>query len=44
MMGGLYGGGAGSMTAANTSFGGNGAVRIIWGEGRAFPSTSTGNL
>ena len=44
MMGGLYGGGAGSMTAANTSFGGNGAVRIIWGEGRAFPSTSAGNL
>ena len=23
---------------------GNGAVRIIWGTGRAFPSTNTGNL
>jgi hypothetical protein len=24
--------------------GGNGAVRIIWGAGRAFPSTQTGNV
>jgi hypothetical protein len=24
--------------------GGVGAVRIIWGAGRAFPSTNTGNL
>lgn len=24
--------------------GANGAVRIIWGAGRAFPSTNTGNV
>jgi hypothetical protein len=24
--------------------GGGGAVRIIWGDNRAFPSTNTGNL
>jgi hypothetical protein len=24
--------------------GGDGAVRIIWGQGRAFPSTNTGNV
>jgi hypothetical protein len=24
--------------------GGAGAVRIIWGSGRAFPSTNTGNV
>jgi hypothetical protein len=24
--------------------GGRGAVRIIWGAGRAFPSTNTGDL
>jgi hypothetical protein len=41
MMGGLYGGGAGSRTAANNSFGGNGAVRIIWGQGRLYPATRT---
>jgi hypothetical protein len=39
--GGLYGaGGAG----VNDSLGGGGAVRIIWGAGRAFPSTNTGDL
>lgn len=37
--GGVYGGGGGY----NTS-GGVGAVRIIWGANRAFPSTNTGNL
>ena len=38
--GGLYGGGG-----AGTGAGGaGGAVRIIWGDGRAFPSTNTGNL
>ena len=26
------------------AYGGSGAVRIIWGAGRAFPSTKTGNL
>jgi hypothetical protein len=30
--------GTGSGTA------GSGAVRIIWGPGRAFPSTNTGNV
>lgn len=42
--GGLYGGGgaAGQNTAsyAMGGSGANGAVRIIWGEGRAFPSTN----
>jgi hypothetical protein len=35
-----YGGGGNGWTGAS----GNGAVRIIWGSGRAFPSTNTGNL
>ena len=42
---GLGGGGSSTVTsinAQNTSCGGNGAVRIIWGEGRAFPSTDCG--
>lgn len=39
--GGAYGGGAGTATPAN---GGGGAVRIIWGTGRFFPSTNTGNM
>lgn len=39
--GGAYGGGGGGQVAGQ---GGSGAVRIIWGTGRAFPSTSTGNL
>ena len=43
--GGLYGGGAGSShgsgsTAGNGGDGGNGAVRIIWGPGRSFPSNA----
>jgi hypothetical protein len=45
--GGLYGGGAGRAVSFNTNFtaiGGGGAVRIIWGTGRAFPSTNTGNV
>jgi len=46
--GGAFGGGAGSTDIASTTQrcgrGGVGAVRIIWGPGRAFPSTSTGNL
>lgn len=43
--GGAYGGGgAGSDTSSYTPTGGNGAVRIIWGAGRAFPSTNTGDL
>jgi hypothetical protein len=43
---GNFGGGAGASDIANNeiSAGGGGAVRIIWGAGRAFPSTNTGNL
>lgn len=37
--GGTYGGGSGCQTPAN---GGGGAVRIIWGDGRSFPSTNAG--
>jgi hypothetical protein len=37
----LYGGGGGEWSAGGTLVG---AVRIIWGTGRAFPSTNTGNL
>ena len=38
--GGAYGGGGGGQTGS----GGNGAVRIIWGPGRAFPSTNTADV
>lgn len=40
--GGAYGGGGGSNDGFNTFSGpgGNGAVRILWGAGRAFPSTN----
>jgi len=40
--GGEYGGGGGSNDGFNTFSGpgGNGAVRILWGAGRAFPSTN----
>lgn len=41
--GGNYGGGGG-FRSTGVSSAGNGAVRIIWGAGRAFPSTNTGNL
>ena len=42
---GAYGGGAGAsdVNGNEISAGGGGAVRIIWGEGRAFPSTRTAN-
>jgi len=40
--GGLYGGGAGS--GPDAVFGGSGAVRIMWGTGRAFPSTMAGQI
>jgi hypothetical protein len=42
---GAFGGGAGASDVAGNeiSAGGGGAVRIIWGEGRAFPSTRTAN-
>ena len=48
--GGLYGGGAGqggNSSAAGgyqTYKGGRGCVRIIWGPGRSFPSTGTGDM
>lgn len=41
--GGLYGGGGGGSdtnTAANASNGGQGAVRIVWGPNRFFPTTN----
>ena len=37
----LYGGGGGG--AFSSGPGGSGAVRILWGDGRAFPSTNTGD-
>lgn len=45
--GGNYGGGGGAVdvgTVGENGPGGNGAVRIIWGDGRAFPSTNTGDI
>jgi len=42
--GGSYGGGGGYGSGDGIAGGANGAVRIIWGAGRAFPSTNTGNL
>jgi hypothetical protein len=36
--------GAGGSSGVNSSAGGSGAVRIIWGTGRAFPSTYAGNI
>lgn len=48
LKGGLYGGGGGASTYWQRDLyfgdGGNGAVRIIWGENRAFPSTNTGDM
>jgi hypothetical protein len=48
-MGGYYGGGGaggvrGGGNQTNAGRGGPGVVRIIWGAGRAFPSTNTGDL
>lgn len=45
--GGLYGAGGGGCSTVSQGTAGNGgagAVRIIWGTGRAFPSTLTGDL
>ena len=47
--GGLYGGGAGgvgdnSYWPQSLDKGGRGCVRIIWGNGRAFPATGTGDM
>lgn len=41
--GGAYGGGGGGADATTSGDGAQGAVRIIWGQNRAFPSTNTGN-
>jgi hypothetical protein len=44
MVGGLYGGGGGgssSLYQGTGGDGGKGAVRILWGAGRAYPSTNT---
>jgi hypothetical protein len=41
---GAYGGGGGGIPEANGAAGAVGGVRIIWGTGRAFPSTNTGNV
>lgn len=43
-MGGLYGGGGGGLqvpTNGGAGYGARGCARIIWGPGRAFPSTNT---
>lgn len=45
--GGTYGGGGGGSSSTYWSGGGNGgggAVRIIWGSGRAFPTTNTADV
>jgi hypothetical protein len=43
--GGVYGGGGGGSELINEHGpGAVGAVRLIWGEGRAFPSTNTGDV
>jgi hypothetical protein len=44
-VGGDYGGGAGSAWNLSAIYnGGGGAVRLIWGPDRAFPSTNTGTI
>jgi hypothetical protein len=43
----LYGGGGANWDTnydPAKSAGAGGAVRIIWGDGRAFPSTNTGDM
>jgi hypothetical protein len=43
----MYGGGGAANTNGSTMVGGLGsvgAVRIIWGASRSFPSTNTGNI
>lgn len=42
--GGLYGGGIGYYLTGGANTGAVGALRIIWGSGRSFPSTNTGNM
>lgn len=40
----VYPGRAGEWGYPQTAFAGSGAVRIIWGSGRSYPSTNTGDL
>jgi hypothetical protein len=41
----VYGAGGGGVAYIGTQGSGcSGAVRIIWGTGRSFPSTNTGNV
>lgn len=40
----VYPGRAGEWNYPQTALAGSGAVRIIWGAGRAFPSTNTGDM
>lgn len=42
--GGSYGGGGGGSDDNPSGSGANGAVRIIWGTGRSYPSTNTYNI
>jgi hypothetical protein len=46
--GGIYGGGGARHYNPGTNSsgrdGGQGAVRIIWGDGRSYPSTNTGDV
>jgi hypothetical protein len=42
--GGNYGGGGGGGDSGVGADGGVGAVRIIWGTGRQFPSTNTADV
>jgi hypothetical protein len=42
----LYGGGGGSKDDSESGeggYGGAGGVRILWGDGRSFPSTNVSN-
>lgn len=43
-LGGLYGGGGGGHDSYSAGYGRQGAVRLIWGETRAFPTTETADV
>jgi len=43
-LGGLYGGGGGGHDSYSAGYGRQGAVRLIWGETRAFPTTQTADV
>ena len=40
----MFGGGGRGSSTGNPSTGGQGAVRLIWGRNRAYPSTNTGDV